>query len=232
MKRHIKSAQRHFNDYGWLKTFWLFSFSHYHDPDNVSFGSLRVFNDDVVEAGQGFPTHPHEEMEIVTIVLDGQLSHADSMGNSGDIGPCEVQRMSAGTGLTHSEYNNGATPIHFYQIWLHSDQRGLKPSYEQRCFSSAKRRNTLVPVASGQGASGAILIHVDATIFLSDLEAGQTVSVPREGNKRVFIYVQSGVVTIDGERLETGDQLRVAVNSEIHVKAVEDASFTLIALGR
>lgn len=124
MKRTIRAPERHYNDHGWLKTFWLFSFSDYYDPENINFGSLRVFNDDVVEAGGGFPTHPHSEMEIVSIVLDGQLTHADSMGNKGVIRPCEVQRMSAGTGLTHSEFNDGDTPTHFYQIWLHPDEKG------------------------------------------------------------------------------------------------------------
>lgn len=232
MKQLIKAAKRHFNDFGWLKTYWLFSFSNYYDPENVQFGSLRVFNDDVVEPGQGFPTHPHEEMEIVSIVWGGQLSHADSMGNAGDIGPYEVQRMSAGTGLTHSEYNNSDTPTHFYQIWFLPDERGLEPSYAQKCFKPGDRKNTLVPVASGQGHEGAVRIHVDATVYLAELDEGQAVALPESGNARTFIYVRSGGITIGEVRLKAGDQLRVAGIDANQVIADVDASFSLIALGR
>ena len=130
----IKSGQRHFSDFGWLKTFWLFSFASYFDPKNLQFGPLRVFNDDVVEPGTGFPTHPHNEMEIITVVLEGEMTHEDSMGNKAVIKVGDVQRMSAGTGLTHSEFNLAETPVHFYQIWILPDTPGLKPSYDQRNF--------------------------------------------------------------------------------------------------
>jgi len=232
MKNIIRASERHANDFGWLKNFWLFSFSDYYDPENIQFGSLRVFNDDVVQAGGGFPTHPHREMEIVTIVWDGILAHADSMGNKGDIGPNEVQRMSAGTGITHSEFNNSPTATHLYQIWLFPDEDGLKPTYEQKRFDPAKRRNALQTVASGQGHEGAVLIHVDAAIHLADIDAGRAVVLPVEGNARTFIYVKSGAVSVGGDRLEAGDQLRIATNGEIQVRAEEDASVTVITLGR
>lgn len=232
MKRIIRASERHANDFGWLKNFWLFSFSDYYAPDNVQFGSLRVFNDDVVQGSGGFPTHPHKEMEIVSIVWEGQLSHADSMGNEGDIGPCEVQRMSAGTGITHSEFNNGDSPTHFYQIWLLPDEAGLTPTYEQKCFDAAQRRNVLQTVASGQGHEGAIHIHVDAAIHLADLDAGRAIDLPMEGNARTFIYVKSGAVSVDGDLLEAGDQLRIGSEGEIHVRAERDASITVITLGR
>lgn len=232
MREIIPANKRHFTDHGWLKTYWLFSFSNYYDPDNIDFGSLRVFNDDVVDPGGGFPTHPHKEMEIISIVLDGQLTHADSMGSKGTIGQCEVQRMSAGTGLTHSEYNDGDTPTHFYQIWLYPDEKGLEPAYEQKCFTEAGRRNVLQAVASGRGDEGALTIHVDATIYLSDLDAGKSVVVPGEGERLTFMYVRSGRVTVGEDQLGAGDQLRVAHNDEIRVIADEDASFTLIAQRR
>jgi redox-sensitive bicupin YhaK (pirin superfamily) len=130
----VREHQRYFSDFGWLKTYWLFSFSRYYDPANIQFGALRVFNDDVVEPGTGFPTHPHEEMEIITIPLNGELTHEDSMGNKTVIRGGEVQRMSAGTGLTHSEFNLGNEPCHFYQIWIYPDVKGLEPTYDQREF--------------------------------------------------------------------------------------------------
>src|SRR5210317_1860784 len=143
----IKADERHFSDFGWLKTYWLFSFSNYFDPHNIQFGALRVFNDDVVEPGTGFPTHPHEEMEIVTVVLDGEITHEDSMGNKSVIRKGDVQRMSAGTGLTHSEFNLADKPVHFYQIWILPDQRGLSPSYDQKRFDTGLVKNRVYPVA-------------------------------------------------------------------------------------
>ena len=128
MIQTVSAEQRHFSDFDWLKTYWLFSFSDYYDPANIQFGALRVYNDDVVAPGTGFPTHPHREMEIITLVLDGEMTHADSMGNRTVIGPGDVQRMSAGTGLTHSEFNLAAAPVHFHQIWIYPDQRGLAPT--------------------------------------------------------------------------------------------------------
>ena len=132
----IKADRRHFSDFGWLKTYWLFSFSGYFDPQNIQFGALRVFNDDVVDPGTGFPTHPHEEMEIVTIVLEGEMTHADSMGNKAKIEAGDVQRMSAGAGLAHSEFNLAEKPVHFYQIWMFPDKAGLTPSYDQRHYDT------------------------------------------------------------------------------------------------
>src|SRR5512139_2308538 len=166
----IPADKRHFSDFGWLKTYWLFSFSNYYDPSNIQFGALRVFNDDVVAPGAGFPTHPHEEMEIVTIPLQGEMTHEDSMGNKGVIKANDVQRMSAGTGLTHSEFNLADKPVHFYQIWIFPDSKGLNPTYDQRSFSPVTFRNRLVPVASGQGIPETVTFHTDATIYRSELD--------------------------------------------------------------
>ena len=159
----IKADNRHFSDFGWLKTYWLFSFSSYFDPHNIQFGALRVFNDDIVQPGMGFPTHPHEEMEIVTIVLDGEMTHEDSMGNRTVIRAGDVQRMSAGTGLTHSEFNLARKPVHFHQIWIFPDTAGLRPSYDQKTFAPQARRNRLCPVASGQNLPRTVTFHTDAT---------------------------------------------------------------------
>jgi hypothetical protein len=150
----IRSTQRHFSDYHWLQTYWLFSFSDYFDPDNIQFGALRVFNDDVVQPGTGFPTHPHREMEIITLVLEGEMTHQDSMGNRAVIQAGDVQRMSVGTGLTHSEFNLAETPVHFYQIWILPDIPQLKPSYDPKQFDPSGWQNRLLPVASGQGIPG------------------------------------------------------------------------------
>ena len=166
----INAAERHFSDFGWLKTYWLFSFSNYYDPQNIQFGALRVFNDDVVEPGTGFPTHPHEEMEIITIVLEGEMTHQDSMGNKAVIKAGDVQRMSAGTGLTHSEFNLADKPVHFYQIWIFPDKAGLNPTYDQNSYEASDWKNRLLPVASGQDIQGAVTFHTDATIYRCALE--------------------------------------------------------------
>ena len=147
----IRADERHFTDFDWLKTYWLFSFSEYYDPTNIQFGALRVFNDDVVAPHTGFGTHPHEEMEIITIVLDGEVTHEDSLGTKAVMRAGDVQRMSAGTGIHHSEFNLGEVPAHFYQIWIYPDTSGLPPSYDQKSFAGTVWTNRLVPVASGQG---------------------------------------------------------------------------------
>ena len=183
----IPANKRHFSDFGWLKTYWLFSFSNYYDPLNIQFGALRVFNDDVVEPRTGFPTHPHEEMEIVTIALSGEITHKDSMGNKNVIKAGDVQRMSAGTGLTHSEFNLAKEPVHFYQIWIYPDLAGLKPSYDQKSFSPDSWKNRLLPVASGQGLHGAVTFHTYATIYRSDLEARQKIDFKVTESRRIFI---------------------------------------------
>lgn len=204
----IKSSDRHFTDFGWLKTYWLFSFAHYFDPHNIQFGALRVFNDDIVEPGQGFPTHPHEEMEIITIVLEGEVTHKDSMGNEAVIRAGDVQRMSAGTGLTHSEFNLAGEPVHFYQIWIFPDEKGLEPTYDQKFFDPAIWKNKLTPVASGQGVPGAVTFHTDATIYRCELDAGKEVRIGDPAGRRIFTYVTDGDLDVSGVKLTVGDQAR------------------------
>jgi redox-sensitive bicupin YhaK (pirin superfamily) len=224
----ISASKRHFSDFGWLKTYWLFSFSDYYDPENVQFGALRVFNDDVVEPGMGFPTHPHEEMEIVTVVLDGEMMHADSMGNKAVIRVGDVQRMSAGTGLTHSEFNLADAPVHFYQIWIYPDEKDLTPSYDQKHYEPASWQNQVFPVASGQDKPGAVTFHTDATIYRADLEEGKTIDFKTDESRRIFVYLTKGDAHVNGRRLASNDQARIDLETAIQIEASSPISLVLI----
>jgi hypothetical protein len=224
----IRKEQRHFNDFGWLKTYWLFSFADYFDPANIQFGALRVFNDDVVEPGTGFPTHPHKEMEIVTIVLDGEMTHEDSMGTKTVIRPGDVQRMSAGTGVTHSEFNLGTHPVHFYQIWILPDLPDLAPSYDQRTYRPSDYVNRLFPLASGQGIADTVTLHTDATIYRSDLEPGHSLAMPHVAGRRVFIYLAKGEIAINGTTLRENEQARIDEDASLHIEGRHHADFVLI----
>ena len=224
----IKADQRHFSDFGWLKTFWLFSFSDHFDPHNIQFGALRVFNDDVVEPGKGFPTHPHNEMEIITIVLDGEMTHEDSMGNKAVIKCGDVQRMSAGTGLTHSEFNLADKPVHFYQIWIFPDQSDLKPSYDQRTFTPDRWHNQFLPVASGQNLPNTVTFHTDATIYRAALDTGKKLSFEKTAGRRIFIYLTSGQLEVNGTMLNSKDQARIDADEPLAIKAKKDSAFILI----
>ncbi|MDY0220687.1 MAG: pirin family protein [Desulfobacterium sp.] len=224
----IKADSRHFSDFGWLKTYWLFSFSDYFDPHNIQFGALRVFNDDIVEPGKGFPTHPHEEMEIITIVLDGEMTHEDSMGNKTVIKPGDVQRMSAGTGITHSEFNLAQEPVHFYQIWILPDKSGLKPTYDQKRYEAAKWKNRLLPVASGQNIPDTVSFNTDATIYRCWLDAGKEVTHGATAGRRVFIYLSVGLISINDETLNARDQVRIDLEEHLVLKAEHPSDFILI----
>lgn len=224
----IKASKRHFSDYGWLKTYWLFSFSNYFDPHNIQFGALRVFNDDVVAPGTGFPTHPHEEMEIITIVLEGEMTHEDSMGNKAVIKAGDVQRMSAGTGLTHSEFNLADAPVHFYQIWIYPDQAGLAPSYDQKQFSEKAWQNVLLPVASGQAIKGTVTFHTDATIYRCHLDGEKAVTHTATAGRRIFIYVTRGELDANGTTVSEKDQARIDTDDALKLSAKTPAAFILI----
>ena len=224
----IKANRRHFSDFGWLKTYWLFSFSDYFDPHNIQFGALRVFNDDVVEPGTGFPTHPHEEMEIVTIVLDGEMTHQDSMGNKTVIRTGDVQRMSAGTGLTHSEFNLARNPVHFYQIWIFPDIAGLRPTYDQKSFVPADWKNRLLPVASGQNLPDTVSFHTDATIYRCNLDAGKEVAFKNTAGRRIFIYLTNGRLSANGQAMTAKDQARIDMDEPLVLKAAEPSELILI----
>jgi redox-sensitive bicupin YhaK (pirin superfamily) len=224
----IKADNRHFSDFGWLKTYWLFSFSNYFDPQNIQFGALRVFNDDVVEPGNGFPTHPHEEMEIITIVLEGEMSHQDSMSNKTIIKAGDVQRMSAGTGLTHSEFNLAENPVHFYQIWILPDVSGLAPTYDQKYYNPDNWENRLFPVASGQDIPGAVTFHTAATIYRCSLETGKEVVHHSTAGRRIFIYQTEGRIIANNKRLTAKDQARIDIDQPLVLKAEERSGLILI----
>jgi redox-sensitive bicupin YhaK (pirin superfamily) len=215
MFRIIPSEERHFADFGWLKTHWLFSFSDYYNPDNIRFGALRAFNDDIVEPGMGFPPHPHHEMEIVTIVLNGKITHKDSGGHRNVIGPGEVQRMSAGTGLTHSEFNRTKEPVHLYQIWFFPNEAGLEPSYEQKSFDSSLRLNRFYPVASGLGHAGAVSLHADAVIYRARLEPSGRIDYEVGENRKAFLYVGRGELDLSGHTVRENDQARVDMETKM-----------------
>lgn len=224
----LKAQDRHFSDFGWLKTYWLFSFSDYYDPQNIQFGALRVFNDDIVQPQTGFPRHPHREMEIITIVLSGEITHSDSMGNKAVIRAGDVQRMSAGTGLTHSEYNLGREPVHFYQIWVYPDEPGLAPSYDQRHFEAEEWRGRLLPLASGRGLDGVVRFHTDATIYRADLARGQRIDFTPGECRRVFVYVTEGELCVQDTVLSSKDQARIDSEEVLPLLAQKDTQLILI----
>lgn len=220
-------------DFGWLKTFHSFSFGDYRDRDHMGFRSLRVINEDHVAPGRGFPTHPHQDMEIITYVIDGALAHEDSMGHGEVIRPGDVQRMTAGSGITHSEFNPSATePTHLLQIWITPATRGLEPGYEQVSFSSADTQNQLRLIASRTGDDGAVLVHQDVEIFACHLDAGAAVTHRTSTDRGIWIQVIRGSIALtDGTVLEPGDAAAVEATSEVVIESRDDAEFLLFDLG-
>jgi redox-sensitive bicupin YhaK (pirin superfamily) len=206
-----RSGERAFFNHGWLKTYHSFSFAGYQDPRNQNWGALRVFNDDTVLAGEGFGTHPHRDMEILTYVLEGELEHRDSMGNIGVVRPGGVQYLSAGTGITHSEYNHSKEhPVHFVQMWVLPHAAGLKPRYGQVDFTREDRLNRWLPIASGRaGVESPIAVWQDAAAYVARLE-GTTLTHALAADRFAFLFVASGSATLNGETLATGDAARIA----------------------
>ena len=209
-----RAEERGHADHGWLDTRHTFSFADYHDPAHMGFGDLRVINEDRVQPGAGFPTHGHRDMEIISYVLEGELAHRDSLGNGSTIRPGEVQRMSAGTGVRHSEMNASASqPVHFLQIWILPSQRGLAPGYEQRAFPSEERRGRLRLVASPDGRDGAVTVHQDARLSIALLADGERVRHELASGRRAWVHVARGELTVNGSRLRAGDG--AAVEDEV-----------------
>jgi redox-sensitive bicupin YhaK (pirin superfamily) len=231
MIRLRKANERGHANHGWLNTYHTFSFSTYQDPEHTHFRALRVMNEDWVAAGQGFGTHPHRDMEIVTYVLEGALEHKDSMGNGEVLRPGEFQRMSAGTGITHSEFNPSSTePVHLYQIWLFPERKGITPSYEQKRFDEAGRRNRLQLVASHNADDGSLLIHQDARVYLSVLDDGQVVRHALPEGRHAWLQVLRGAVTLNGQRLETSDGAAVSDEAELMITGKGGAEVMLFDL--
>jgi quercetin 2,3-dioxygenase len=214
-------------DHGWLDTYHTFSFSQYHDPAHMGFRSLRVINEDRVEPGAGFPPHSHRDMEIITYVLAGGLAHKDSMGNASTIRPGNVQRMSAGTGVTHSEYNGSETePVHLLQIWILPQTRNLPPSYEEKVFGAADKQGRLRLVASQDARDGSARIHQDASVYASLLTPGQTVRHALGAGRGAWIHLVAGAATVNGKLLTTGDG--AAIEQEADVEIVATAATELL----
>ena len=214
-----RAGERACFDHGWLQTCHSFSFADYHDPNNLNWGSLRVFNDDVVQPGQGFGEHPHRDMEIVTYVLAGELEHRDSMGHAGVVAPGGVQYMSAGTGVQHSEFNHSRErPVHFVQMWVLPPRTGVAPSYGQHNYTEEQRRNRWLAVASGQtSVESPVRLHADATVRVAKLE--ETALVSALGPDRYgFLFVAAGEVVANGERLRTADAVRMHNVTELRVE--------------
>jgi quercetin 2,3-dioxygenase len=226
-----KSDDRGHADHGWLDTRFTFSFADYFDPEHVQFRTLRVMNDDRIAGGGGFPTHPHRDMEIVTYVLDGALAHKDSMGNGSVIRPGDVQYMSAGTGVAHSEFNASKTePTHMYQIWMFPDKKNYEPTYDQKHFSDADKRGALRLVASPDGREGSVKIRQDNELYATVLGPGETVKHAMKSDRHAYVQVARGSVTLNGTKLETGDGAAVSDERALELKGVKDAEVLLFDL--
>ncbi len=216
---------------GWLDSRHSFSFADYYDPRQMGFRSLRVINEDRVIPGAGFPTHGHRDMEILTYVLEGALEHKDSLGNGAVIRPGEVQRMSAGTGILHSEFNpSPSEPVHFLQIWIMPDRRGLTPGYEQKAFPLAERRGRLRLVAGPDGEDGAVIVHQDARLFVANLAAGEHVSHEIEKGRGLWLQVARGIVALDGTEMREGDGAAIEDEERAEIAAETDAEVLLFDL--
>lgn len=228
IRRHDERGRA---ELGWLDSRHTFSFGTYHDPRHMGFRSLRVINEDRVAPGGGFGAHSHDNMEIVSYVLDGALEHKDSLGNGTTIRPGEVQRMTAGTGITHSEYNPSPTQsVHFLQIWIHPDRDGLPPGYEQRFFSSAEKQRRLRLVASPEGSDGSVVLHQDARLYLSRLGAGDSVVHEIAPRRHAWLQMVSGAVTLNGQDLVAGDGAAVSDLRRLEIGADTGSEFLLFDL--
>jgi quercetin 2,3-dioxygenase len=226
-----KSADRGQADHGWLKSQHSFSFAGYFDPEHVEFGVLRVINEDRVAPGGGFGTHPHRDMEIVSYVLSGELGHRDSMGNGSVIRPGDVQRMSAGTGVFHSEMNpSNTTPVHFLQIWIRPDRNGITPGYEQKYFADAEKRGRLRLIASGDGAEGSVLLHQDARLYAGLFDGSEQATLAIAEGRRVYVHLVRGELEVNGTRLAGGDALKLTAATALAVAQGRDAEVLVFDL--
>ncbi len=226
-----RSAERGFADHGWLKSFHTFSFADYFDPKHIEFGPLRVINEDRVEAGAGFGTHGHRDMEIISYVLDGELAHKDSMGNGSTLRPGDVQRMSAGNGVRHSEFNPSAREaVHFLQIWIQPDRHGIEPGYEEKRFAAEEKRGRLRLIASPDRAEGSVLIHQDARVYAGLFTAAETADLKIAAGRGVYVHVARGKVTANDNPLSAGDALQVTDGTWLRLSGGEDAEVLVFDL--
>ncbi|HEY6348145.1 MAG TPA: pirin family protein [Candidatus Angelobacter sp.] len=223
------AKERGHADYGWLDTYHTFSFSDYYDPNFMGFRSLRVINEDRVKPGHGFPTHPHRDMEIITYVLEGELAHKDSMGTGSVIRPGEVQKMSAGTGIRHSEFNHSKTePVHLLQIWIVPEKEGITPMYEQKAVPAEEKEGKLRLLASPKTGNGAVTLYQDAKLFATELKSGQSVEYALNSGRYAWLQVARGTISVNGKELHAGDGAAVAQEPGLEIKGVGDRSEALL----
>jgi quercetin 2,3-dioxygenase len=226
-----KAADRGHAEHGWLDSWHTFSFGDYYDPRHMGFRSLRVINEDRVAAGKGFPTHPHRDMEILTYVLDGALEHKDSMGNGSVMRSGDVQRMTAGTGVAHSEFNGSRdTPVHFLQIWILPESRNLPPGYEQKNFTRQDRQGKFKVVASRDGADGAVLVHQDVKLLAGLFAEGEKSQYTLAPGRSAWLHVARGKLRVNGIELTAGDALQVSDEAALEITGVQDAEALLFDL--
>jgi quercetin 2,3-dioxygenase len=230
MIKQITATERYEARTGdWLRSNYLFSFADYYDPSNVQFGPLRVFNDDVVGPKSGFPTHPHTEMEIVTIVLDGEITHTDSLGNDVVLKAGEVQRMTSGTGISHSEANNSDADVHLLQLWFLPNKQGLAPSYEQMKVDFMDAKNELKPLVTGQKVlEDVVFLNSNSTVYYGNLEQSEDLSYQTYKIRKTLVYVLEGTIIVNGVELGANDQLRLENQDMITVHAASNATFILV----
>jgi len=226
------ASQRGFADHGWLESHHSFSFADYHDPAHMGFGRLRVINEDRIAPGTGFGTHSHRDMEIVSYVLDGALGHKDSIGNGATIVPGEVQRMSAGTGIAHSEHNAAAKTTHFLQIWLLPSRAGLAPGYEQKAFSDADKRGKLRLVASPDGRDGSVTVHADASMYAGLFNADERAELALDPQRLAYVHLVRGEAQVNGQRLSAGDALEFEGEPRVSIEHGLGAELIVFDLGR
>ena len=226
-----KNQERGHANHGWLNTYFTFSFADYYDPKHVQFRTLRVLNDDRIAAGAGFPEHPHREMEIITYVLEGGLAHRDSMGNGSVIRPGDVQYMSAGTGVTHSEFNaSKSEPAHLLQIWMLPEKKGLKPVYGQKNFAESEKRGKLRLVASPDGRDGSITVRQDNELYATVLGKGESVRHELKPERHAYVQVARGSVKLNGTQLQEGDGAAISAEKAVELTGVKDAEVLMFDL--
>ena len=231
MQEIRRGNERGFADHGWLKSFHTFSFADYFDPQHIEFGPLRVINEDRVQPGQGFGTHGHRDMEIISYVLEGALAHKDSLDTGSTIRPGDVQRMSAGRGVRHSEFNGSNTDtVHFLQIWIQPSVQGIEPSYEQKHFSPEDKRGRLRLIASPDGADGSVLIHQDARVYAGLFDGSETTALNVADERRLYAHVASGKVTANGVVLQAGDALKLTETRQLELKDGQGAEVLVFDL--
>lgn len=231
MIRIRKANARGHANHGWLDSWFSFSFAEYYDPQHMGFSVLRVINDDVIAPGQGFGMHGHADMEIITYVLEGAVQHKDSLGNGSIIVPGEVQRMSAGSGIRHSEFNPSATEqLHLLQIWLRPNQLGVQPGYEQKAFDAAQKRGRFCLVASPDGAEGSVTIHQDARLYAALVDGEESLTHAIAAGRRAYLHVARGAVKVQGEELQAGDAVALEDETEIRLDAGKQAEVLLFDL--